>query len=206
MLSIASFDTDFNSLQNELSTFSTGTELPLRRSNLIFCTVVICTEKIKRYKNQIDLTKLFKRFRCKTNDNEYQKLDGDSNQANNQQNIGFFQLFRFADRFDFILLIIGLIGVLLAALCFSMNLIIFGKLTAVFADISSSGKCQDQQQKFPFLTTSTNGCPFGINPNAKNYSHLYRFCNDHEFTTVAPSASSVRNSRSQMMQYIYWIL
>ncbi|CAM4803703.1 unnamed protein product [Rotaria magnacalcarata] len=152
------------------------------------------------------ITKLFKQFRRKTNDNEYQKLDEDSNLANKQQNISFFQLFRFADRFDFILLSIGLIGVVLVSLCFSANLIIFGKLTAVFAEVSSSGKCQNQQHNVSFLTTSTNGCPFSINPNAKNYSHLYRFCNGHEFTNVALSASSVRSSHSQMMEYIYLLL
>ncbi|CAF2047746.1 unnamed protein product [Rotaria magnacalcarata] len=152
------------------------------------------------------LAKLFKQFRRKTNDNEYQKLDEDSNLANKQQNISFFQLFRFADRFDFILLSIGLIGVVLVSLCFSANLIIFGKLTAVFAEVSSSGKCQNQQHNVSFLTTSTNGCPFSINPNAKNYSHLYRFCNGHEFTNVALSASSVRSSHSQMMEYIYLLL
>ena len=42
----------------KFSTSHTNNELPLRRRNLNFCTVVICTEKTKRYKNQIDLSKL----------------------------------------------------------------------------------------------------------------------------------------------------
>ena len=42
----------------EFSTSHTNNELSLHQRNLNFCTVVICTEKTKRYKNQIDLSKL----------------------------------------------------------------------------------------------------------------------------------------------------
>ena len=42
----------------EFSTFYTNNELLLHHNNLNFCTVVICTEKTQRYKNQIDLSKL----------------------------------------------------------------------------------------------------------------------------------------------------
>ncbi|CAF5183950.1 unnamed protein product, partial [Rotaria sp. Silwood1] len=86
---------------------------------------------------------------------------------------GYFQLFRFADKLDLIMIFLGLCVVLIYSMTTTAYMAIFGKLAGLFAATSFIGRCLPQQNASVTVSNSS-GCPWNAEPNILNYDRLQK--------------------------------
>ncbi|CAF4394938.1 unnamed protein product, partial [Adineta steineri] len=77
--------------------------------------------------------------------------------------------FRFADCIDLVLIIIGLCFMLGSVVCALANVILFGRITGLFATTSFAVDCDNQYQNPVSTIINNTVCPFGIDLNPLNY-------------------------------------
>ncbi|CAF1098943.1 unnamed protein product [Rotaria sordida] len=106
-------------------------------------------------------------------DQKYENLDDDNDGTRNEPVIGYFQLFRFADRLDLIMIFLGLCFVLLYGMSSTASLVVFSRLTSAFALQSFIGRCSSQQNISVSINNS-KGCPWNAEPNIFNYDSLQK--------------------------------
>ncbi|CAF4244189.1 unnamed protein product, partial [Adineta steineri] len=97
--------------------------------------------------------------------------------------------FRFADCIDLVLIIIGLCFMLGSVVCALANVILFGRITGLFATTSFAVDCDNQYQNPVSTIINNTVCPFGIDLNPLNYDRLHKLCrydNKTILTTLAP--------------------
>ncbi|CAF1514394.1 unnamed protein product [Adineta ricciae] len=100
------------------------------------------------------------------------QLRTDNNdQEKNINSVNLFQLFRFANRLDYVLLFIGFCAAILHGICYSAYLILFGRITGVFAMQSFGGHCNQKQKN---ISSNNPNCPLGIELNLGNFSRLHK--------------------------------
>ncbi|CAF0891101.1 unnamed protein product [Adineta steineri] len=104
------------------------------------------------------------------------KLDDVIKEMNKDIPISVFQLFRFADRIDVFLLIITLCLVLVHVICILANVILFARITGLFATRSFALDCHNQYKNIESSIINNSICPFGIDLNSLNYDRLHKFC------------------------------
>ena len=69
---------------------------------------------------------------------------------------------------------VGLFGAMLLSASYVGNLVIIGRLTGSFAELSYITYCSNQQENVSITATSSNRCPLGIDLNSFNYDRLHR--------------------------------
>ncbi|CAF4444040.1 unnamed protein product, partial [Adineta steineri] len=82
--------------------------------------------------------------------------------------------FRFADRIDVFLLIINLCLVLVHVICILANVILFARITGLFATRSFALDCHNQYKNIESSIINNSQCPFGIDLNSLNYDRLHK--------------------------------
>ncbi|CAF1393329.1 unnamed protein product [Adineta steineri] len=96
------------------------------------------------------------------------KLNDEINDTNKDIPVGVLQLFRFTDRIDIVLLILGLCFMLGHVVGAIANVILFGRITGLFATTSFAVDCTNQYKNFVSTILNNTVCPFGIDLNPLN--------------------------------------
>ncbi|CAF1608558.1 unnamed protein product [Adineta ricciae] len=141
---------------------------------------------------------------------EYQNLnDTDDEHIENEPSINIFELFRFADRMDLFLILIGLCGNVVEALTWISSFVLLGRLAGTLSAESSNGSSVFQYGNPVDATKINDGCPPAIELNSFNFIRLQNFCNGSDDVTSSlsldPSNSSIRNFRFQSTTVRYQI-
>ncbi|CAF4051076.1 unnamed protein product [Rotaria sordida] len=115
-------------------------------------------------------------FTFKKLDQQYETLDDDdddNDHARTELVIGYFQLFRFADWLDFLIIAVGLCVVFLHSIASTAVAVVFGQVTSAFASQSFIDRCPLQQNASVTANNST-GSPWGTAENTLNYDRLQK--------------------------------
>ncbi|UJR20034.1 hypothetical protein I4U23_023168 [Adineta vaga] len=133
-------------------------------------------------------------------------IDNNTNFKDKMDMVSVIDLFRFADRIDFILMSIGIFFLLLMAAGLTITQVTFGQLIGLFAEVTFAKKCHHQQQNLIISNLSNYVCPPGININSENYMKLYTFCHYNNVTVTSPSNLFLSSFRGKVMGPIYRLI
>ncbi|CAF3900579.1 unnamed protein product [Adineta steineri] len=128
-------------------------------------------------------------FNQQKTDARNKKLDDEIIDITKDIPVGILQLFQFADCIDILLMIIALFLLLLHCVCVLGNVILFGRITGLFATTSFAVDCDNQYRNTASTIINNTVCPFGIDLNPLNYDRLHKLChydNKTISTTLAP--------------------
>ncbi|CAF1559810.1 unnamed protein product, partial [Adineta steineri] len=109
--------------------------------------------------------------------------------------------FRFADCIDIFLIIIAVCFMLGDVVCILANVILFGRMTGLFATTSFAVDCHNQYENSVSTIINNSVCPFGIDLNPLNYDRLHKLChydNKAISSTLAPHSGQLS---SEMIIY-----
>ncbi|CAF1433676.1 unnamed protein product [Adineta steineri] len=113
-------------------------------------------------------------------------------------------MFQFADRIDILLLILGLCFMLVHVAGVLVNIILFGRITGVFATTSFAVDCHNQYQNFASTIINNTVCPLGIDINPLNYDRLHKLCHYDNKTILSTSAPLTPLFHENVMHLVYW--
>ncbi|CAF3937993.1 unnamed protein product, partial [Adineta steineri] len=145
-------------------------------------------------------------FNQQKTDAKNKKLNDEVNQTTKDIPVGVLQLYRFADRIDILLIILGLCFMLGHVVGVLANVILFGRITGLFATTSFAVDCDNQYQNLESTIINNTVCPFGIDLNALNYDRLNKLCHyDNKIisTTLSPLTPLFHDN---VMHLVYWFL
>ncbi|CAF4214452.1 unnamed protein product, partial [Adineta steineri] len=112
--------------------------------------------------------------------------------------------FRFADRIDTLLLILGLCFILLHGVLIIVNVILFGQITGLFATTSFAVDCHNQYENSVSTIINNSVCPFGIDLNPLNYDRLHKLCHYDNKTMSSILSPLTPLFRENIMHLVYW--
>ncbi|CAF1410840.1 unnamed protein product [Adineta steineri] len=113
-------------------------------------------------------------------------------------------IFRFADRIDTLLLILGLCFILLHGVLIIVNVILFGQITGLFATTSFAVDCHNQYENSVSTIINNSVCPFGIDLNPLNYDRLHKLCHYDNKTMSSILSPLTPLFRENIMHLVYW--
>ncbi|CAF1259545.1 unnamed protein product [Adineta steineri] len=142
-------------------------------------------------------------FNQQKTDARNKKLNDEINQTTKDIPVGVLRLFRFADRIDLFLLIIALSLILGHAACLLAKVILFGRITGLFATTSFSVDCHNQYENFASTIINNSVCPLGIDLNSLNSDRLYKLCHYHNKTISSTLAPLTPLFRQNVMHLVY---
>ncbi|CAF4115308.1 unnamed protein product, partial [Adineta steineri] len=143
-------------------------------------------------------------FNQQKTDAKNKKLNDEINQTTKDIPVGVLQLFRFADRIDILLMILGLFFVLMHGVCALANIILFGRITGLFATTSFAVDCDNQYQNLESTIINNTVCPLGIDLNALNYDRLHKLCHYDNKTISSTLSPLTPLFHDNVMHLIYW--
>ncbi|CAF3813018.1 unnamed protein product, partial [Adineta steineri] len=153
-------------------------------------------------KNGSDWRQYFNRQKT---DAKNKKLDDETNQTTKDIPVGVLQLFRFADRIDILLITTALCFMLGDIVCALTTLILFGRITGLFATTSFSIDCHNQYQNLTSTIINNSVCPFGIDLNPLNYDRLHKLCH-YDNKIVSSTLSPLTPLFRENVMHIVYLL
>ncbi|CAF4207500.1 unnamed protein product [Rotaria magnacalcarata] len=136
---------------------------------------------------------------------EYSKLHEDDTITPKRSSVGFFELFRYADRIDRILIFVGICCGIIDACCFTGIFILFGQLTGTFIEHTFSDSCSVKKQNLSIFDIGEPQCQLGINLVSTNSAHIQKLCSNMSQLST-PNLPLTPAFRMQAMTHIYWLL
>ncbi|CAF1003992.1 unnamed protein product [Adineta steineri] len=143
-------------------------------------------------------------FNQQKTDAKNKKLDDEINQTTKDIPVGVLQLFRFADRIDILLLILGLCFMLVHVVGTLANVILFGRITGLFATTSFAVDCDNQYQNLASTIINNTICPLGIGLNPLNYDRLNKLCHYDNKTISSTLSPLTPLFHDNVMHLVYW--
>ncbi|CAF1564085.1 unnamed protein product, partial [Adineta steineri] len=125
----------------------------------------------------------------KSVDEDYKKLDNEDEDGTfhrKETSVNILELFRFADGIDYILMTICVILILIHTSCFLVTLVLFGRVTGMFATHSFTVSCEQQYIDTLGFNQNQSGCPLGITLNSQNYDRFFKLCHPQSTTSLTP--------------------
>ncbi|CAF1611061.1 unnamed protein product [Rotaria magnacalcarata] len=116
---------------------------------------------------------------------KYEKLHDDNDKTKAEPAVGYFQLFRCADRLDIIMIAIALCLAILNGAAYTIRFIVFGELISSFAEEKFVGLCPPEQN-VSITFKNTTECQWTIEINATNHNLSQTSCLD-ENSSVVPA-------------------
>ncbi|CAF1393900.1 unnamed protein product [Adineta steineri] len=113
-----------------------------------------------------------------------------------------FELFRFSDRTDYILMIIVMCLLIVFVGGLTASQVVFGQLIGLFAQVSFTENCDLQHQT---LDISKYKCPLGIELNSASSTRLLKLCHINNATLTSVSTPVPSSFRTQVMHPIRWL-
>ncbi|CAF4027162.1 unnamed protein product, partial [Adineta steineri] len=120
--------------------------------------------------------------------------------------ISVFQLFRFADRIDILLLILGLCLMVALVVSIRVNVILFGRITGLFVTTSFAVDCHNQYENLVSTIINNSVCPFGIDLNPLNFDRLHKLCHYDNRSISSALAPLTPLFHENVMHLVYWFL
>ncbi|CAF1055844.1 unnamed protein product [Adineta steineri] len=142
-------------------------------------------------------------FSQQKTDAKNKNLDDEIEQTTKDIHVSLLQLFRFADCIDLVLIITGLCFMLGDVVSSLATVILFGRITGLFATTQFAVDCDNQYQNSVSTIINNTVCPFGIDLNPLNYDRLHKLChydNKTISTTLAPLTPLFREN---VMHLVY---
>ncbi|CAF1391466.1 unnamed protein product [Adineta steineri] len=143
-------------------------------------------------------------FNQQKTDAKNKKLDDEINQTTKDIPVGVLQLFRFADRIDILLLILGLCFMLVHVVGTLANVILFGRITGLFTTTSFAVDCDNQYQNLASTIINNTICPLGIDLNPLNYDRLNKLCHYDNKTISSTLSPLTPLLHDNVMHLVYW--
>ncbi|CAF0915009.1 unnamed protein product [Adineta steineri] len=140
--------------------------------------------------------------RQKTDANN-KKLNDEIKHTTKDISVSVFQLFRFADCIDILLLILGLCFMLGHAVGVIANVILFGRITGLFATTSFAVDCDNQYKNLESGIINNTLCPLGINLDPLNYDRLHKLCHYDNKTISSTLAPLTPLFHENVMHLVY---
>ncbi|CAF1182935.1 unnamed protein product [Adineta steineri] len=140
-------------------------------------------------------------FNRQKTDASNKKLDDENKQTNKDIPIGVFQLFRFADRIDVLLIITALCLIVGHIVCILANIILFGRITGLFATTSFAVDCNNQNLTSTIINNTV--CPPGVDLNPLNYDRLHKLCHYDNKMISSTSSPLTPLFRENVMHLVY---
>ncbi|CAF0742816.1 unnamed protein product [Adineta steineri] len=143
-------------------------------------------------------------FNQQKTDAKNKKLNDEINQTTKDIPVSVLQLYRFADRIDILLMILSLCFMLGHVVGVLVNVILFGRITGLFATTSFAVDCDNQYQNLESTIINNTVCPLGIDLNPLNYDRLNKLCHyDNKIisTTLSPLTPLFHDN---VMHLVYW--
>ncbi|CAF0995713.1 unnamed protein product [Rotaria sordida] len=144
-------------------------------------------------------------FTRKENDGKYIKLDEDTEHTGKDQVVGILQLFRFANRIDVVLMVITICLAVLHVICMLTNLIIFGRLTGIFAIESFGNNCSDQHSASIALINNNKIYTQGIDLNIWNNALLHKLSDNIDAVLLSTLPTSISSFQEEVMHMVHWL-
>ncbi|CAF2851921.1 unnamed protein product [Rotaria sp. Silwood2] len=159
-------------------------------------------------KNQLLINSFSDWRRCfsrKESDNKYVKLDDDTEHGRKHQVAGTLRLFRFADRVDFALMFLATCLAVLHVICILTNLVMFGRLTGIFAIESFGGSCDDQHQTSIAPSNNNNTYPQDIELNILNNALSHKLFKNTSAILLSTLPTSMPSFREKVIHMVHWL-
>ncbi|CAF0731721.1 unnamed protein product [Adineta steineri] len=131
------------------------------------------------------------------------QLDDEIKQTNKDIPISVFELFRFADCIDLLLIIIALCFMVGDIFCLLADIILFGRITGLFAATSFAVDCHNQYKNSLSKIINNSVCPFGIDLNPLNYDRLHKLCHYDNKTISSILSPLTPLFRENIMHLVY---
>ncbi|CAF2066023.1 unnamed protein product [Rotaria magnacalcarata] len=136
---------------------------------------------------------------------KYEPFDDHVENDLDDSSIGYFQLFRYADWIDILLILTGCFFSALVCACFITSMVIFAKLTGTLIENVFTENCDAQQKNVPIAETSNIQCPLGININSSNYDRFERFCHNVSTNSSHIFIADVSTFRVNAIHQVTWL-
>ncbi|CAF1214555.1 unnamed protein product [Adineta steineri] len=131
------------------------------------------------------------------------QLDDEIKQTNKDIPISVFELFRFADCIDLLLIIIALCFMVGDIFCLLADIILFGRITGLFAATSFAVDCHNQYENSLSKIINSSVCPLGIDLNPLNYDRLHKLCHYDNKTISSILSPLTPLFRENVMHLVY---
>ncbi|CAF4069513.1 unnamed protein product, partial [Adineta steineri] len=141
--------------------------------------------------------------RQKTDANN-KKLNDEIKHTTKDISVGVFQLFRFADCIDILLLILGLCFMLGHVVGVLANVILFGRIMGLFTTTSFAVDCDNQYKNLESGIINNTLCPLGIDLDPLNYDRLHKLCHYDNKTISSTLAPLTPLFHENVMHLVYW--
>ncbi|CAF1318246.1 unnamed protein product [Rotaria sordida] len=144
-------------------------------------------------------------FSRKGSDNKYTKLDDDTEHSDKDEPVGIFRLFQFANRTDFVLMFIAACFLMLHTICNLIHLLLFGRLTGLFATESFGDNCDYRHQNTIGPTKNNNTYSQVIELNRFNNDSSYKLRHNIDVILSSTIATSMPSFREKVMNIVHWL-
>ncbi|CAF5024576.1 unnamed protein product [Rotaria sp. Silwood1] len=144
-------------------------------------------------------------FSRKKDSNTYIKLDDDTKRSDKDEAVDVLRLFQFADRLDFVLMLLALCLMLFHTVCILASLVLFGRVTGLFAIQSFGDNCYDQRQNSIIAIKNNNTYPEGIELNIFNNVSSHEMHHNSDAVLLSTLATSMSSFRKKVMDIVYWL-
>ncbi|CAF3296104.1 unnamed protein product [Rotaria sp. Silwood2] len=143
-------------------------------------------------------------FNRKESDTKYITLEDNAEQSEKNEPVDVFRLFRFADRIDLVLMLLGICLGVLHAICIVANLVFFGRLTGIFVTESFGDNCDHQYQNSTASIKNYDAYPQAIKLNIFNNAPSHKLGYDN-FILLSNLATSMPSFREKVMNIVQWL-
>ncbi|CAF4504776.1 unnamed protein product [Rotaria sp. Silwood2] len=143
-------------------------------------------------------------FNRKESDTKYITLEDNAEQSEKNEPVDVFRLFRFADRIDLVLMLLGICLGVLHAICIVANLVFFGRLTGIFVTESFGDNCDHQYQNSTASIKNYDTYPQAIKLNIFNNAPSHKLGYDN-FILLSNLATSMPSFREKVMNIVQWL-
>ncbi|CAF1250795.1 unnamed protein product, partial [Adineta ricciae] len=145
-------------------------------------------------------------FDNRTVDKQNGNIDDDTNTKYKNDMVSVIDLFRFADRIDYILMFIGICFLLIMAAGIAITQVTFGQLIGLFAEVKLRENCHHHRQTSGINNSSNYVCPPGIDIDLISYVELQLLCYYDNITVASSSDVFSSSLRKKVMDPIYRLI
>ncbi|CAF0943732.1 unnamed protein product [Rotaria sordida] len=133
------------------------------------------------------------------------KLDDDTEHNDKNEVVGVLKLFRFACGIDYILMLISICLIVLQACAILNNLVLYGRLTGLFAVESFGHNCEHQGRKSIASIKDNKTYLLDIELSVLNNILSNKLRDNNDVILLSTLATLMPSLREQVMNYIHWL-
>ncbi|CAF0924787.1 unnamed protein product [Adineta steineri] len=197
----------FQSTKNKTISTALSPLTPLFRENVMHLLCLFFANSVVYYDLNIFCFSQWRQyFNRQKIDASNKTLDDEIIHTTEDIQVNVSQLFRFANCVDILLMIIGLFFMLGDITCALANVILFGRITGLFATILFAVDCDIQYENSVSTIINNTVCPLGIDLNPLNYDRLYKLCHYHNKTisTTLPPLKPLFRENVMSLVYLFF--